>query len=67
MSGAVVDRISVTVHRFVKQLLVSNDRSVVMTTANECILIIDWFSSKVKDLPGSLCDVCYEGDLEGLH
>ena len=36
---------------------------VVMTTASECILTIDWFSSKVADLTGPLCDVCYEGDL----
>ena len=40
---------------------------VVMTTAIECILTIDWFSLKVNDLPGPLCDVCYEGDLGGLH
>ena len=40
---------------------------VVMTTASEFILTLDWFSSKVNDLPGPLCDVGYEGDLGGLH
>ena len=74
MSCEVVVGISVTVHRFVKQLLVSSDRSD-GTPPNvgcrhdhcECILTIDWFSSKVNDLPGLLCDVCYDGDLGGLH
>ena len=74
MSGAVVVGISVRVHRLLKQLLVFGDRSD-RTPPNvgcrhdhcECILTIDWFSSKVNDLPGLLCDVCYEGDLGGLH
>ena len=74
MSGAVVVGISVTVHPFVKQLLDSSDRSD-GTPPNvgcrhdhcECILTIDWFSSKVNDFPGSVCDVCYQGDLFGLH
>ena len=74
MSGAVVFGISMTVHRFVKQLLVSSDPSK-GTPPNvgcrhdhcESILTIDWFSLKVNDLPGPLCDVCYDGDLRGLR
>ena len=74
MSGAVVVGISVTVHPLVKQLLVSSDRSD-RTPPNvgchhdhcECIFTIELFSSKVNDLPGLLCDVCYDGNLGGLH